>query len=177
MTTDYTLPQLDAPTVVLAQLEHLAEAKRLAESFKRELGFINRATLQRAIETHSLLVALCNHTGLDTQNQNESVSSKGYELAGMVHFYVRRDNVITLYNIVVAPTYQKRGIGRQLFESLIGVAESRGKTLIRLKCPSELPANLFYEHLGLELIVVEPGKIRPLNVWGYTLKDHPKTGD
>jgi ribosomal protein S18 acetylase RimI-like enzyme len=161
---------------VLAQLEHLAEAKRLSDSFKRELGFINRATLQRAIESKSLLVALCSHAELDSHTQNESDPQKAYELAGMVHFYVRRDNVITLYNIAVAPTYQKRGIGRQLFKALIEVAESRGKTLVRLKCPSELSANLFYEHLGLELLFVEPGKLRPLNVWGYKLKDYPQMG-
>ena len=164
-----------APTVVFAQLEHLAEVKRLSECFKRELGFINRATLQRSIETQSLLVALCSHTSQNTSN--ESTTQNAYELAGIVHFYVRRDEIITLYNIAVAPTYQKKGIGRRLFEALIGVTESRGKTLIRLKCPSELPANLFYKHLGLELIVVEPGKHRPLNVWGYALKDHPQTGD
>lgn len=103
--------------------------------------------------------------------QDEAAPDEQSEVAGMVHFYARRDHIITLYNIVVAQTYQSRGIGRRLFEALIGVAESRGKTLIRLKCPAELPANLFYKHLGLELIVVEPGKIRPLNVWGYTLKD------
>lgn len=46
-----TLPDLAAPTIVVAQLEHLGQMKRLSEGFKRELGFINRATLQGAIET------------------------------------------------------------------------------------------------------------------------------
>jgi hypothetical protein len=38
-----------------------------------------------------------------------------------------------------------------------------------LKCPTELPANAFYEHLGLQLVACETGKHRPLNVWAYTL--------
>ena len=150
-----------APAILVAQMKHLAAAKRLADRHKSELGFINRVILQKAIESHSLLIAPC-------ANTLNNVGAE-MELAGMVHFYVRRDNVITLCNIVVAPVYQRTGLGRRLFEELVRLTRSIGKTQIRLKCPTELSANLFYERLGLKIVAVEPGKHRPLNVWVYTL--------
>jgi len=144
------------PTVVPAEMAHLLAAKRLADQYKQELGFINRAILQKAIETQSLLVAPL---------QSEQTS----DLAGLVHFYVRRDQIITLYSIAIASAYRGRGLGRQLFNALINEARARQKSEIRLKCPAELPANAFYEHLGLHLAACETGKQRPLNVWTYTL--------
>lgn len=150
-----------SPVIFVAQVEHLSTAKQLADKHKHELGFINRTILQKAIESRSLLVAPCPDSEDNAANRSE--------LAGMVHFYVRRDDVVTLYNIVVASAYQRRGLGRRLFEELVILTRSLGKMQIRLKCPAELPANLFYERLGLERVAVEPGKHRPLNVWVYTL--------
>lgn len=152
------MQQLDntSPTVLLAEMAHLLAAKRLVDQYKRELGFINRAILQKAIEAQSLLVAPL---------KNEQTS----DLAGLVHFYVRCDHIITLYSIAVAPAYQGQGWGRRLFTALVNEARTRQKSEIRLKCPTELPANAFYKHLGLQLVACETGKHRPLNVWTYTL--------
>jgi GNAT superfamily N-acetyltransferase len=146
-------------TIMLAEMEHLAPAKLLSDQHKRELGFINRAILQKAIATKSLLIALRD----DCDEQTER------ELLGLVHFYVRRDHIITLNSIVVAQAYQSTGLGRQLFGSLIHQARLREKNEICLKCPEELPANLFYKRLGLQKVASEPGKLRTLNVWKYTL--------
>jgi GNAT superfamily N-acetyltransferase len=149
--------QLISPIVQMALMEHLYAAKRLADKHKRELGFINQAMLRKAIEAESLLVA------------SMLIDAAEADLAGFVHFYVRRDSVVTLYSIVVAQVYRQRGLGRQLFEELVRVARARGKTEIRLKCPTELAANAFYERLGLKVACVEAGKHRPLNVWTYTI--------
>ena len=143
-------------TIRLAEMSHLLAAKRLVDQYKRELGFINRAILEKAIEAQSLLVAPLQ-------------SEQSGDLVGLVHFYVRRDHIITLYSIAVAPAYQKQGLGRQLFNALIHEARMRQKSEIRLKCPAELQANAFYEHLGLQLAACETGKHRPLNIWTYTL--------
>jgi ribosomal protein S18 acetylase RimI-like enzyme len=143
-------------TVRRAEMTHLLAAKRLADQYKQELGFINRAILEKAIEAQSLLIAPLS---------NEQTS----DLAGLIHFYVRRDHIITLYSIAVAPTYQRQGLGRQLFAALINEARMRQKSEIRLKCPVELPANAFYKHLGLQQTACETGKHRPLNIWTYTL--------
>ena len=152
-----------SPTIQIAHMEHLAPTKKLADSHKFELGFINLAILRKAIESRSLLVALCPNGDSDAE----------FELAGMVHFYVRRDSTVTLCNIVVAQTHRRAGLGRRLFEELASTAGSLGKTQIRLKCPADLPANHFYERLGLRIVAVEPGKHRMLNVWSYTIDDRP----
>jgi ribosomal protein S18 acetylase RimI-like enzyme len=158
--------------IVLAQAEHLAGAKRLVDRFKRELGFLNRMTLQKAIEAQCVLVML--HQPV--QNGQLAVTRQEEpEVVGMVHFYQRRDQTVTLYNIVVAQAYQRRGLGRSLFTALVKMAEKSGKRQIHLKCPAELPANQFYQRLGLELVAEEPGKRRPLNIWSYTLKTPDKT--
>jgi GNAT superfamily N-acetyltransferase len=157
--TDICLPEIPKVTITLAEMEHLAAAKLLSDQHKRELGFINRAILQKAIETKSLIIALRD----DGDKQTER------ELLGFVHFYVRRDHIITLNSIVVAQAHQRTGLGRQLFASLIHQARIRGKNEICLKCPEELPANVFYEHVGLQKIACESGKLRALNIWRYTL--------
>jgi len=147
-------------SVMVAGEQHLPGAKQLADQHKRELGFVNREILRKAIAAQSLLVALTD-CGVPTQ------------LAGMLHFYQRRDDIVTLYSIAVAEPYRRYGIGSLLFEELVHIAHISGKAYIRLKCPTDLPANLFYEKLGLELITVEEGKQRPLNVWCYKVsKQH-----
>ena len=144
------------PQVMLAEMTHLLAVKRLADQYKQELGFINRAILQKAIEAQSLLVA-------------PLTREPASDIAGFVHFYVRRDHIITLYSIAVAPAHRGQGWGRQLFAALINEAHTRQKSEIRLKCPAELTANDFYEHLGLQRLDCEAGKHRPLNVWACTL--------
>jgi len=152
--------------VEVARMEHLQAAKTLAEKHKYELGFINQAILRNAIEANSLLVV---PLLVDTAKLEPIAVQTKAAVAGFVHFYVRRDSVVTLYSIVVAETYRYVGIGRRLFEELVSVATDRGKTEIRLKCPAELTANTFYERLGLRVSCVETGKHRPLNVWTYTI--------
>src|SRR5947209_361243 len=75
-----------ALSVVVAQECHLSSVKELAEQHKRELGFVNREILRKAIQARSVLVV--------PAGEEEPAL-----LAGMVHFYIRRDNVVTLYNI------------------------------------------------------------------------------
>jgi ribosomal protein S18 acetylase RimI-like enzyme len=146
--------------VVVAQECHLSSLKELAQQHKRELGFVNREILRKAIQARSVLVV--------PVGEEEPAL-----LAGMVHFYIRRDNVVALYSIAVAEAYRRRGIGCLLFNELVNITRASGKTQIRLKCPADLPANLFYQRLGLELLTVEPGKRRPLNVWVYAVESEP----
>src|SRR5437870_824514 len=149
-----------ALSVVVAQECHLSSLKELAEQHKRELGFVNREILRKAIQAQSVLVV--------PVGEEEPAL-----LAGMVHFYIRRDNVVGLYSIAVAEAYRRRGIGCLLFHELVNITRASGTTQLRLKCPADLPANLFYQRLGLELLTVEPGKRRQLNVWVYAVESEP----
>lgn len=76
--------------------------------------------------------------------------------AGFVRFHRRRDGWATVYELCSL----RRGAGRALLEA---VATPR-----RLKCPAELVANGFYEHLGGRRAGTEPGKHRLLFVWEWT---------
>ena len=156
------IPALLANPVELAALHHLDGAKRLSDRFKRELGFVNRAILHKAIVAQELLL-------IPAPNQPLAYAETGPEIAGFTHFYVRRDATITLYSIVVDRPYRNMGVGRRMFAALVEQARQHDKTQILLKCPTELSANLFYERLGLEIVRVEAGKLRPLNVWAYRI--------
>ena len=157
-----TLTQASQPVIQFAEEQHLVGAKQLSDLHKNELGFVNRAILKKAIAAHELLVALYPEPPNEAEHK--------IDIAGFAHFYLRRDSIMTLYSIVVNREYQGKGLGRQLFGALINEARERGKNQIYLKCPSELPANLFYERLGLEILRVDEGKHRPLNVWVYSIK-------
>lgn len=86
-------------------------------------------------------------------------------LAGGLHYHARMDRVTTIHEIVVAPEYRGRGIGRRLVERLRGICVQRGQHTIRAKCPEDLPANGFYARLGFRCVRTEPGRKRALNVW------------
>lgn len=135
-----------------ASPEDIDEIKQLADSHKHELGFLRRPALLEAIQRNELLVA-----------QN------GAGIVGFVEYHHRRDAQTTLYNIVVSPAHRRHGAGQQLVFKLEEEAKQREKSWILLKCPEDLQANHFYEHIGYEKVAVERGKSRRLNIWRKVL--------
>lgn len=87
---------------------------------------------------------------------------------GMCHWHLRRDGQITIREIIVLPSQQGEGIGAAMLERLRGV---RGATSIFAKCPADLPANGWYEHMGFELEQKEEERARPLNHWRLWLQE------
>lgn len=134
--------------------EDLFVIKALADAHRRELGFVNRATLAAAIDNQEIL-----HVP---------------EL-GFLHFHNRRDNISTLYHLVVQPSLRSQGIGRQLISAWEEHSRGCGITALRLKCPIDLKANGFYYHIGFSQIDIDPGKQRSLVIWEKKLRlDAPK---
>jgi len=129
--------------VAFAQLEDLPQIKALADAHRRELGFVNRATVAKAITNQEIL----------------------YLPEGFLHFHHRRDRISTLYHLCVAPAKRGQGIGRQLLESWEKHSRSCGITTLRLKCPLDLEANGFYDAVGFSRKSIERGKQRSLVVW------------
>ncbi len=134
-----------------ANLSALDGIKNLADQYKVELGFVVRGALAKSIETSELMVAI-EHDG---------------EIVGFIQYRHRKDKQTTLYNIAVASSHQRQNIGRQLIDRLGDEAREREKEFILLKCPSQLPANDFYQEYGFILHTVEVGKKRALNVWRF----------
>lgn len=132
-----------------ASHEDIPAIKALADMHKGEIGFVTRPALIESVERGEILIA----------------ADTSIEVVGFVHYRHRRDTQTTLYHIVVHQAYQRKGVGRNLVAALRHEADAKGKSVIVLKCPSELPANAFYQSCGFEHRGVEPGKNRPLNVW------------
>lgn len=129
-------------------VEDLSEIKVLADSYKAELGFVNRAALSRSIDREEILVAV----------------QRG-KIVGFVDYHRRKDDQLTLYHIAVEPKTQRQGVGRALVDALQVVGRDAGCSRILLKCPTDLGANRFYQLYGFGLDETSNGRKRPLNVW------------
>jgi GNAT superfamily N-acetyltransferase len=125
------------------------EAKVIASTFPKELGFVNRAALQAS------------------ENAGELEVIAGI---GFCNYHHRRDGQTTIYEIAVAREYQNQGWGRLLFYRVLCACIERSQTRIVAKCPEDNLSNGFYEHLGFKLVIVESGRRRRLNRWQFNVK-------
>ena len=86
----------------------------------------------------------------------------------MCHWHLRRDGQLTIREIIVLPKYQGMGIGTEIVNHL--KTEVEGTKSLFAKCPAELPANGWYEHLGFVLEGTETTKTgRLMNLWRMQL--------
>ncbi len=130
--------------VKFAVPEELSEIKALADAHRKELGFVNQATLAAAIENREVIYA---------------------PKQGFLHFHNRRDKISTLYHLAVKPDDRRHGIGSKLLLFWEEYARSCNMTSLRLKCPLDLAANGFYARRDFARVDIEPGKERPLVIW------------
>lgn len=131
-----------------AKEKDIDSIKALFDRHRRELGFVLRPSLIKAVELGEVLVAI-----------------RERKIVGAVHYHHRRDGQTTLYHIAVDPLYRSQRVGRALITRLQKLCSQRGMTCILLKCPAELPSNTFYKRVGFEYRDREKGKHRELNVW------------
>ena len=88
---------------------------------------------------------------------------------GMCHWHLRRDGQITIREIIVLPKHQGIGIGKFILSCLASV---EGATSIFAKCPVDLDANGWYEHMRFNLEGIETTKTgRRLQLWRLTLSE------
>ena len=136
-----------------ANLNDLEVIKKLADTHKRELGFILRPALARSIELEELMIATVK-----------------LEVVGFIQYHHRQDTQTTLHNLLIKADYRGNGIGKRLMQALENEVMSQNKQILSLKCPEELPANDFYARLGYQQVNIESGKQRRLNIWQKTIK-------
>ncbi len=151
------LPQHQQPiTIRLARKADIEGAKRIADQNRSELGFVNIAILQVAQSKGWLLVA----AEWEDQRKHDMV-------IGFANFRIRQDRNATLYEIAVADTHRRTGVGTRLLSELIRRVHLAGGQYIRLKCPDDLDSNQFYQKCGFRHVETEQGKKRRLHVWHY----------
>jgi len=134
---------------IKATTKQLPSMKAIADANRDEVGFINRAKILQAVNEERIIVAI-----VRTQ------------VIGFVIFRHRKtDTQTTLSEICLDQAMRGQGYGRGLINALYRDCVEHSHAIIRLKCPVDLKANAFYEHLGFRKIATETGKVRPLNVW------------
>lgn len=138
--------------ISLAEKRDVFDIKKIIDGHRVDLGFIPKTAFSEAVEKGWLLVAKIDDV-----------------VVGFVRFRHRHDKTTTLYEIAVANHVKRRGIGRMLIYKLIEHARQYNQLEIKLKCPANLPANHFYHALGFQLVRVDKGKRRDLNVWRLEL--------
>jgi GNAT superfamily N-acetyltransferase len=120
-----------------ATMEDIPLIKKAANKHTEELGFIGGWDFKGVIEKQHMLV--------------------DRDSGSFCHFHVRKDGMTVIYEILTTPAARGTGLGRQMVNKLVRP--------VRAKCPEGLPSNGFYQKLGFELVKVEEGKKRKLNVW------------
>jgi ribosomal protein S18 acetylase RimI-like enzyme len=154
--------------VRLAKKRDLKAVKKLADGHRRELGFVRLPTLQQAVNERRIFVALLNPS---------PASRPSSRIIGFVHFRCCKDGHATIYEIAVAPEWRGNGVGKALVQAVINEAKKQGCSVLRLKCPVDLPANGFYHRLGFVRIGIETpdGNRRPLAIWQFPLNSSHKS--
>jgi ribosomal protein S18 acetylase RimI-like enzyme len=123
--------------------------KKLADQNRDALGFLPLAKI------------------IEVERDNRAlVASKNNTIIGFVLFRHRKiDLQTTLSDICISEDYRNQGIGRMLVNALLIDCGNKLRDFIQLKCPIDLPANMFYKKLGFTLYAIENGKKRQLKVW------------
>jgi len=127
----------------------LTAIKAIADTNKAALGFLPRPKISEAIQQQRVLVLQTEH-----------------ELAGFVIYRHRKtDNQTTLSDICVSEEWRGGKGGQALVQALVQDCIEHNRDFILLKCPTDLPANYFYEKSGFTRAGIDNGKHRPLNIW------------
>lgn len=126
--------------ILPANTNDLDMIKNVADQFTKELGFVHRETVKKQIEKQQMFCAKSNG-----------------KVVGFCSFNNRKDGITIIYEIAVLVKYRGNSIAKKMIKEL--------NYPIRLKCPVGNDSNNFYAALGFELIEVEEGRKRKLNVW------------
>ncbi len=146
-------------TIRQASQEDASAIMALSQASKDELGLISqhRQWLLQQINVGEVLVA---------------ETAEG-ELVGFVvfnHNPLTEDEHTTIYYLCTDSSYRRHGIGKRLMDEAAVDARLYGNKRITLKCPTQLPANHFYQSIGYTLEGSEADQEGGrLNVWTLSL--------
>lgn len=100
----------------------------------------------------------------DAANRNELILVDG----GLCHWHLRRDGQLTIREIIVLPRKRNEGIGKTMLTHLIQTPNAKS---IFAKCPTDLPANDWYERMGFICEGTETTRSgRELRLWRLVLQ-------
>jgi GNAT superfamily N-acetyltransferase len=146
--------QMTALAISFAGDRDIPEIKSIADTHRRELGFVLKAAFVDSAHRKAILVA---------RNQANG------ELVGFVHFRHRRDKCTKVYQICVRAPYRRAGVGKALLGALGQDSIEVGSVVLKLHCPEDLSANSFYAALGFAEEPTLDGRRRKLRTWSQSL--------
>jgi GNAT superfamily N-acetyltransferase len=91
------------------------------------------------------------------------------EDGALCRFHLRRDGTLTVRELLVLPRRRGEGRARRIITHLLVRYRDAASRMVA-KCPADLEANGFWEHLGFRLARVQQGGRRTVNVW---VRDFP----
>jgi len=130
-----------------ALMSDLGQIMAIANSYKKELGFVRRVAIQEAIAKNEVLVAL--YSG---------------QVVGFCKFHKRKDGIHTIYELAVSKHHQGQKIGAGL---LAAIPRPR-----QLKTTLDNQQAIGFYHNHLVFKGIEQGKKRPLVLFGDLLINH-----
>lgn len=134
--------------------EALAAHAILRENVKM-VGFVTRGAVLEKLRRREIAVAR---------------GPRKPDILGCVCFHMRRDRVITIYEIAASGAAAGRGVGAALVDWLSREGRRRGAVAIKLKCTADnVAGNKFYERVGFSLRGEEAGRKRRLLIWRLEL--------
>jgi ribosomal protein S18 acetylase RimI-like enzyme len=131
----------------------------LAEAHEHELGPISKhhSWLMQHIDRGEVFVA-------------KTQEGKVVGFVSFHHKHLREDEHTTIYYLCTDSAYRRHGIGKRLMEAVAVDTRLCGNKRIMLKCPTQLPANHFYQCIGYTLEGSETDhEGGRLNVWTLSL--------
>jgi len=95
------------------------------------------------------------------------VLKKQNEIVGFIQYRIlKRKPIVSLHRIGVKSEYRRLGLGSKLFQKMLDHCRQSKVEKVRLKCPKDCSANLFYKQLGFTLVETTKSRAgRDLNVW------------
>lgn len=127
--------------VRFAKQKDIDAVKAIADANSKSIGFVLKPVLEEAAEKKKLVVAVDGNVVLGFCNFNRR----------------KKDNVLVIYEICVDAVYRRNGIAERIINKL--------PRPIIAKCPIDNESNKFYKKLGFNLVRIDEGKKRKLNVW------------
>ena len=138
--------------IQISKYEDIDYIAKIASKNSQTLGFVRKTKLIISI-----------------QKQQVHVIKEDSVVVGYIHFHVRKDDIITIYELCIDEPFRNKGLGRLLVESVVSIGKDINSSLIKLKCISNTDACDFYEHIGFEHIRTEQGKKNQINIYHYLL--------
>lgn len=119
------------------------EVSRAADTDKGALGFLPERAYREAADLGKLLIAVV--------RDERGLVYAGHLLHGGVFPQAK------IFQVFTAPQFRRKGIARQLIETIVRGAESLQFMSVSAKVADDLTANTVWEHLGFETVRVKRG--------------------